>query len=184
MKKAIRETPIYWPLKSAPQDSSETLNMDSQTTYHVGPIPPNFPSPALLFSLRKLQKGKKKAHKMHHTPDFQQPVEPTQTSHPGPPPIDWEKRFSDMENATRITEIKHNIAIENQHKLITLLIARTLLPVSDHLHIPTREKKHSKAITPDDDLETWDSPRTLLFKRRNLSNDDKSPEPIKRPTRF
>lgn len=158
--------------------------MDSQTTHYVGPILPNPPSPALLFSSRKPQKGKKKAHKMHHTPDFQQPVEPAQTSHLGPPPIDWEKRFSDMENATRITEIKHNTAIENQQKLITSLIARTLLPVSDHPHTPTRKRKHSKAMTPDDDLQTWDSPKTLLFKRRNLSNDDKSPEPSKRPTRF
>ncbi len=56
---------------------------------------------------------------MHDTLDFQQPVEPAQTSHPGPPPIDWEKRFSDMKNAAQITEIKHNIEIENQQKLIT-----------------------------------------------------------------
>ena len=89
-----------------------------------------------------------------------------------------------MENATRITEIKHNTAIENQQKLITSLIARTLLPVSDHPHTPTRKRKHSKAMTPDDDMEMWDSPKTLLFKRRNLSNDDKSTKPSKRPTRF
>ena len=174
-------------MKAAPQDSSETLNIDSQTTHYIGPIPPNSLnplSPALLFSSRKPQKSKKKAHKMHHTPDFQQPVEPTQTSHSCSPSIDWEKRFSDIEHAIRITEIKHNIAIENQQKLITSLITRTLLPVSDHPHTPTWKKKYSKAITLDDDLETWDSPRTLLFKRRNLSNDDKSPEPIKRPMRF
>ncbi len=90
-----------------------------------------------------------------------------------------------MGNATRITEIKHNTAIKNKQKLITSLIARTLLPVSDHSIQPhTRTRKHSKAITPDDDLEKWDSSRTLLFKRKNLSNEDKSPEPIKRPTRF
>ncbi len=56
---------------------------------------------------------------MHHKPDFQQPVEPAQTSHPGPSPIDWEKRFSNIENATQITEIKHRTAIENQQRLIT-----------------------------------------------------------------
>ncbi len=89
-----------------------------------------------------------------------------------------------MENATRITEIKHNTAIENQQKIIKSLIARTLLSVSDHPYTPSRKKKHSKAITPDDDLKTWDSPRTLLFQRKNLSNHNKSPEPIKRPTRF
>ncbi len=81
-------------------------------------------------------------------------------------------------------EIKHNTAIKNQQKLLTSLIARTLLPLSDHLNTHTCKKKQSKAFTPDDDLETWDSPRTLLFKRRNLINDDKSPEPIKRPMRF
>ncbi len=53
MKKDIRKAPIYWPLKSAPQDSAETPNKDSQTTHQVGPIPPNLPSPALSFSLRK-----------------------------------------------------------------------------------------------------------------------------------
>lgn len=74
---------------------------------------------------------------MHHMPDFQQPIEPAQTSHPGPPPIDWEKRFSDKENATRVTKMKHNTAIENQQKLITSLIAWTLLPVSDYPHTPT-----------------------------------------------
>ena len=184
MKKAIREAPIYWPLKAAPQNSPKTRNMDSQTAPHVDLILPNPPSSALLFSSRKPQKIKKKAHKMHHTPDFQQPVEPAQTFHPGPPLIDWEKRFSNIENATRITEIKHNTAIENQQKLITSLIAQTLLPVSDHPYTPTRKKKYSKAITPDDDLETWDGPRTLLFKRRNLSTDDKSSELIKRPTQF
>ncbi len=184
IKKAIREAPIYWPLKAAPQDSLETPNMDSQTTHHVRPILPNSPSLALPFSSRKPQKSKKKAHKMHHTPDFQQSVEPAQTSHFGFLPIDWEKRFSDKENATRITEIKHNTTIENQEKPIKSLIAWTLLPVSDHPHTPTCKKTHFKAITPDDDLETWDSPRTFLFKRRNLSNDDKSPEPIKRQSWF
>ncbi len=89
-----------------------------------------------------------------------------------------------MENATQLTEIKHNTAIKNQKKLITSLIARTLLPVSDHPYTPTRKRTHSKAIIPDDDLETWDSPRTLLFKHRNLSNNEKSPEPLKCPTRF
>ncbi len=89
-----------------------------------------------------------------------------------------------MDNATRITEIKHNTAIKNQQKLITSLIAQALLPVTDHPYTLNRKRKHFKNITPDDDLKTWDSPRTLLFKRRNLSNDDKSPEPIKRPTRF
>ncbi len=121
---------------------------------------------------------------MHYTPDFQRFVEPAQTFYLSPLPIDWEKRFSNIENATRITEIKHNTSIEIQQKLITSLIAQTLLPVSDHPYTPTRKKKHSKAITPDDDLETLDSPKTLLFKRGNFSNDDKSPKPIKRPTRF
>ena len=108
---------------------------------------------------------------MHHTPDFQQPVQPAQTSNLGSSHIDWEKRFSDKGNAKRITEIKHNIEIEDPRNLITLLIARTLLPVSDHPHTPTHKRKHSKVITQDDDLETWDNPRTLLFKRRNLHND-------------
>ena len=63
MKKAIREAPIYWPLKAAPQDSSETPNMDSQTTHYVGPIHPNPPSPALPFSSRKPQKAKRKPTK-------------------------------------------------------------------------------------------------------------------------
>ncbi len=100
MKKAIREAPIYWPLKAAPQESLETPNMDSQTTHHASPIFPNPSSPAVHFSLKKPQKSKKKAHKMHHTPDFQQSVEPAQTSNFDPPLIDWEKRFSDIENAT------------------------------------------------------------------------------------
>ncbi len=64
------------------------------------------------------------------------------------------------------------------------MIARTFLPVSDYPNTLTHKRKHCKATTPDDDLETWDSPRTLLFKRRNLSNHDKSQEPIKHPMRF
>ncbi len=111
MRKVIQEALIYWPLKAAPQDSPKTPNMDSQITHHVGPIPSNPPSPALLFSLRKPQKGKKKAYKMQHTLDFQQPVESAQTSQLGLSSIDWEKRFSNLENATQITEIKHNTAI-------------------------------------------------------------------------
>ncbi len=63
MKKAIREAPIYWPLKAVPQDNLEIPNMDSQTTHHVGLISLNPPSPALLFSSRKPQRGKKKATK-------------------------------------------------------------------------------------------------------------------------
>ena len=107
---------------------------------------------------------------MHQMPDFHQSVEQAQIFHSGLPTIDWGKRFSDMkkrfsemENATQITEIKHNTAIENQQKLIRSLIAQTLLPVLDHLNPPTRKRKHSKAIIQDDDLETWDSLRTLLF---------------------
>ncbi len=49
-----------------------------------------------------------------------------------------------MENATRITEIKYNTAIENQQQLITSSIARTLLPVSDHPNTPPRKRKHPK----------------------------------------
>ncbi len=55
---------------------------------------------------------------MHDMLDLLQPVEPAQTSHPGLPPIDWENRFSDMKNATWITEIKYNTAIKSQQKLI------------------------------------------------------------------
>ena len=80
--------------------------------------------------------------------------------------------------------MKHNAATENQQKLITPLIARAFLPASDQPRTPTRKRKHSKAISSNDDLETWDIPRTLLFKRRNLGNDDKSPESLERPTRF
>ena len=140
--------------------------MDSQSTHHVDSIPLNPlnpPNPAPPSSTREPQKGKKKTQKTHHTPNFQQHSDPPQTLHSGPPPIDWEKRFSDMENATQITKMKHNAATKNQQKLITSSIARTLLPASDQPRTSTRKRKHSKAISSNDDLETWESPRTLLF---------------------
>ncbi len=51
-------------------------------------------------------------------------------------------------------EKKHNTEIKIQEKLITSFIARTLLPLSDHLYTNTRTRKKFKAITPDYDLET------------------------------
>ena len=132
-------------MKAAPQDSSETLNMDSQTTHHVGLISPNLPGPAVLFSSRKPQKGKKKAHKIHHTPDFQQLVELAPTFHPSLPPIHWKKRFSDIENATRITEINHNTAIKNQQKPITSLITQTFYQ-SQIIHIHPLAKKSTPKL--------------------------------------
>ncbi len=63
MKKAIREAPIYWPLKAAPQDSLETPNIDSQTTNHVGPIPPNPPAWLFFFLRGNPRKAKRKPTK-------------------------------------------------------------------------------------------------------------------------
>ena len=58
-----------------------------------------------------------------------------------------------MENATQITKMKYNMAIQNHQKLITLLITRTLLP-DLYLHIATCKRKQSEVITADNDLET------------------------------
>ncbi len=139
-------------------------------------------SPARLFFFlqRNARKGKKRPQNVSHA-RFSATCWARTNFPPRPPSHRLGQTFFQTwkKNETRITEIKYNIEIKNQEKLITSFIARTLLSVSHHPDSPTCKRKHSKAITPDDDLKTWDSPRTLLFKHkisvmmtnhRNLSN--------------
>ena len=88
-----------------------------------------------------------------------------------------------MEIVTQITKMKHNTVIKNQQKFITLLIIWTLLS-DHHPYIPACKRKYSKTIKPDNNLKTRRNSRTLLFKHKNLSNDNKSLKPIKRLMRF
>lgn len=155
MKKAIREAPTYWPLKVVSEELLETRDENSQNPRCISPVAANNSNPNLFLPSKKSQKGKKKTHKLHHLLDCLQPTQPAHTPQPTPPSINLEQGLLEMENATNITEIKYTLAIENQQKFITALIAQTALPASKSPYTPSRKRKNTNDITTlDDDSDT------------------------------
>jgi len=110
MKKATREAPTYWPLKVVPEELLETRDENSQNPRCISPVAANNSNPDLSLPSKKSQKGKKKTHKLHHPSDCLQPTQPAHTPQPVPPSINLEQRLMEMENATRITEMKYTLA--------------------------------------------------------------------------